>query len=130
MQTHANNPAAGYDRKLFRLLDWMMTLPDELQNRFEEQVNRYQEDRKVPLLSHMELRAEKRGNLKATQESVLDNLDVRFGAVPGELADAVAKIEDLEWLKQLHRRSVVVESIEAFQRLLAEEEPGQATDVP
>ena len=130
MQTHANNPAAGYDRKLFRLLDWMMTLPDELQNRFEEQVNRYQEDRKVPLLSHMELRAEKRGNLKATQESVLDNLDVRFGAVPGELADAIAKLEDLEWLKQLHRRSVVVESIEAFQRLLAEEEPGQATDVP
>ncbi len=126
----------GYDkediRQLFRLLDWMMTLPDELQNRFEEQVNRYQEDRKVPLLSHMELRAQKAGievgSLQTARESVLDNLDVRFGAVPAELADAVAKIEDLEWLKQLHRRSVVVESVETFQGLLAEGEQWQETE--
>ena len=46
-------------KQLFRLVDWMMTLPDELQQSFEGQVNQYQEEREMPLLSHMELRAEK-----------------------------------------------------------------------
>ena len=121
----------GYDkediRQLFRLVDWMMTLPDELQHRFENQVTQYQEERNMPLLSHMELRAEKRGkqlglelgSLQTARESVLDNLNVRFGEISPELAETISAIEDLLWLKQLHRHAIIADSVEAFQQFLA-----------
>ncbi|NET58127.1 MAG: hypothetical protein F6K47_18820 [Symploca sp. SIO2E6] len=45
----------------------MMTLPEELQQSFEEQLNRYQQERKMPLLSHMEIR----GIRRTARESVI-----------------------------------------------------------
>ena len=108
-----------------------MTLPDEIQQSFEAQVIQYQEERKVPLLSHMELRAEQRGkqigerigldlgNLQMARESVLDNLEVRFGEVPSDLVEAIDAIEDLELLKQLRRQAILVDSVEAFQQALS-----------
>jgi len=125
----------GYDkddiRQLFRLVDWMMTLPDELQHRFEHQVTQYQEERNMPLLSHMELRAEKRGeqrgeqrglvlgSLQTARESVLDNLDARFGEIPPALVETISVIEDLSLLKQLRKQAVLVDSVEVFQQFLA-----------
>lgn len=50
----------GYKRediiKLGQVIDQMMTLPQELQLSFEEKLNRYEEERRMPLLSNMELR--------------------------------------------------------------------------
>jgi len=92
----------GYDqediRKLFRLLDWIMTLPQELQRNFEAQLRRYQEDRRMPLLSHMELRAMQKGieqgrqegALQTARESLIEALEIRFQVVPLELIEAIA----------------------------------------
>lgn len=120
----------GYDqediRKLFRLVDWMMTLPDELQRSFEEQLTRYQEERKMPLLSRMELRAMQKGieqgSLQNARESVLEVLDIRFEVVPPELIEAINEIEDTSFLKQLLRDAIAVDSLEAFQQLLSQRE--------
>ena len=46
-----------------------MTLPNELQQRFEEQLTRYQEERKMPLLSTMELRAMQKGSLPNNEDT-------------------------------------------------------------
>jgi len=64
----------------------MMTLPEELQADFEQQLERYQEESKMPLLSQIETRAMRRGvqqeALRSGRESVLAALEVRFGEVP------------------------------------------------
>ena len=73
----------------------------------------------MPLLSHMELRTEKRGSLKIARESVLENLDVRFGEVPSEIVEAVNAIEDLSRLRQRRRQSITIGSLAAFQPLLS-----------
>ena len=109
----------GYDqddiRKLFRLVDWMMTLPDELQRRFEEQLTRYQEERQMPLLSRMELRAMQKGILQNARKSVLEVLEIRFEVVPPELIEAINEIEDTSVLKQLLRQAIALDSLEEFQ---------------
>ena len=118
----------GYDqehiRKLFRLLDWMMTLPQELQRNFEAQLRRYQEERRMPLLSHMELRAMQKGieqgTLQNARESVLEALAIRFEVVPPELIEAINQIEDTLTLKQLHRQAIAIDSIVQFQQLLSQ----------
>ncbi|NER97740.1 MAG: DUF494 family protein [Symploca sp. SIO1B1] len=108
----------GYDqediRKLFRAIDWMMTLPEELQQSFEEQLNRYQQERQMPLLSNMEIR----GIRQSTRESLLEVLTVRFEVVPPEVMEAINQIKDISVLKQLHRQAITIGSMVKFQQLL------------
>ena len=58
------------------------------------------------------------------QQAVLDALEVRFGAVPAPLQEAVPGIESPEALRALHRRGIVVESLAAFERELGERDGG------
>ncbi len=112
----------GYDRediiKLFRLLDWMMSLPEQLQRRFEVKLTSYQEERQMPVLSRMEHRGMQAGILQTARESVLEVLDVRFEVVPTEVIEAVKQIEDPSVLKQLLRQAISITSIEEFQQVL------------
>ena len=120
----------GYDqediRKLFRLVDWMMTLPQELQQNFEEQLKRYQEERRMPVLSHMEHRAMQegieQGTLQTIRESVLEVLTIRFKVIPLELIEAINQIQDSLVLKQLLRQAIAISSIAHFQQLLSPNE--------
>ena len=48
------------------------------------------------------------------REGVLEVLEVRFGAVPSALAEQVRQLKDRERLEGLHRRAIVVESLEVF----------------
>jgi len=105
-------------RKLFRLVDWMMTLPPELQQNFETQLKRYREERQMPVLSHMELRA----ILQTARESLLEVLEVRFAAVPTELIEAINQMKDASVLKQLHKQAITIGSIAQFQQLLSPNE--------
>ncbi|NER52228.1 MAG: hypothetical protein F6J92_37420 [Symploca sp. SIO1A3] len=111
-------------RKLFRLLDWMMTLPEELQLSFEEQLSRYQQERRMPLLSHMEIRGMQRGikqgTLQNARESVLEVLTVRFEVVPQEVIEPINEIEDASVLKQLLREAIAISSMVEFQQLLSQ----------
>ena len=91
-----------------------MALPDNLQLNFEAQVKRYKEETKMPLLSRMELRAQK----QTARESVLEVLELRFKPMPTEIAEAIDVIEDMAVLKHLHRQAVTSASLEAFHREL------------
>lgn len=116
----------GYDRndilKLFRLIDWMMALPEELQQSFEQKLIRYQEERQMPFLSRMELRAMQRGmeqgSLRTARADVIEVLEIRFEVVPPEVIEAVNQIEDTSVLKQLLRQAIAIPSIAEFKQLL------------
>src|SRR5947209_17494651 len=44
-------------RQLFRVIDWLMELPPALQEDFREEVDRYEEGRKVPYVTSIEREA-------------------------------------------------------------------------
>ncbi|NET61940.1 MAG: hypothetical protein F6K47_39235 [Symploca sp. SIO2E6] len=114
-------------RKLYRAVDWMMALPPKLQDSFEEQLKRYQQERQMPLLSNMEIRAMQRGieqgiergTVQTARESVLEVLTMRFEIVLPELIEAINQIEDSSVLKQLHRQAIAINSLAQFQQLLS-----------
>jgi flagellar biosynthesis/type III secretory pathway protein FliH len=127
----------GYERekiiKLFQVIDRMMTLPQELVQSFEERLNRYEEETRMPLLSNMELRGMERGleqglergleqgTRQTARDSVITVLRVRFGEVPTQLTDALNNIEDLPLLKQLLETAVNVNSMTEFQQFIVTE---------
>ena len=48
------------------------------------------------------------------QESVIDNLEARFGKVPSGLAQRISKVDDLEKLRELRRKAATVGSVKEF----------------
>lgn len=107
-----------------------MVLPEELQRSFEEKLGKYQEEKQMPLLSRMELRAMQKGVeqglqqglqqgiLQNAREAVLAVLEMRFAEVSPELIEVINGIEDVAMLKPLLKQAIAIPSIEDFQEVL------------
>ena len=64
-----------------------------------------------------------RGGRERAIEDLLDVLEIRFGlAASDPLAARIEAIDDMQHLKQLHRGSIQVPSLEAFRNLLNADE--------
>nr|WP_263012897.1 transposase [Ancylothrix sp. D3o] len=121
----------GYNQekiiRLFRLIDWMMTLPASIQQSFESKFKSYQEERKMPILSNIELRAmeagRQEGTLRTARESVLEVLEVRFNEVPPALRTLINQIEDISRLKQLLISAISIDSLADFQQIMESNRP-------
>jgi Putative transposase, YhgA-like len=110
----------GYTREmvleLFRLIDWMMTLPEELATSFDTELNVLEEERRMPYITSVERLAIKRN----TRESVIEVLETRFDQVPEEITAIINQIGELSVLKQLHKKAITADSLSTFMQLLNE----------
>lgn len=116
----------GYSRQdileLFRLIDWMMSLPESVESEFKQVLRRFEEDLQMPYVTSIERLARQEGLsegvLQQRREDVIEVLSVRFSALPPELVEFINQIEDLEWLKTLHRLAITIGSLAEFQTVL------------
>jgi Putative transposase, YhgA-like len=124
----------GYEREtvlqLFRLLDWMMILPEELTKKFDTEISDYEEEKKMPYVTSLERlyleRGEEIGREEGREEGILSNarqsilqvLEIRFQSVPKEISDRLDSISDLPKLQELHRLSVTISSVDDFVNLI------------
>ena len=154
-QATAGDPAARHDFKwaltrrlhergygwqdileLFRLLDWLLVLPEELEVAFRRKLTEYEEKQNMPhitsieRLSRQEGRQEGRvegrqegrqeGRRLTLQENVLDIIEARFGEVPYTLREHILAVGDEAELKRLHRQSALVNTLADFCALIAQ----------
>ena len=59
------------------------------------------------------------GSLQSTRDDILDVLLTRFDSAPQDIIDVLQTVEDISYLKSLHRQAVKIKSIEDFQQLLS-----------
>jgi transcriptional regulator with XRE-family HTH domain len=109
----------GYSRQdileLFRLIDWMMTLPESIESEFKQEIRNFEEDLQMPYVTSIERLARIEGVLQQRREDVIEVLEVRFEALPNELIERINQIEDLELLKTLLRQAITIGSVAEFQ---------------
>src|SRR5262249_46804309 len=55
-------------RQLFRVLDWILALPPELNQAFREEIHRFEEERKMPYVTSIEQLADEEGRLAGREE--------------------------------------------------------------
>ena len=116
----------GYSRQdileLFRLIDWMMSLPESIESEFKQEIRNFEEDLQMPYVTSIERLARQEGIsegvLQKGREDVIEVLEVRFEELPNELIEKINQIEDLELLKTLHRQAITIGSLDDFQRVL------------
>ena len=113
----------GWDRKavdsLFGFIDWVMRLPQLLEDRFDQSIVEEEEVNEMELLSPREKRWRKvfkaEGRTEESQFFVLDTLKLRFGSIPENLEAKVRKIESLEKLRNLHRTAIKATALSEFE---------------
>jgi len=105
---------------LFRFIDLVMRLPDDLELACEEEVQRYEEERQMPLVSNFERRAMARGVLQNAREAVVEVLTLRFSNVPTSLVERIEQLDDPAELKGLLRKATTADSLDDFEMELAE----------
>ncbi|HAB16542.1 MAG TPA: transposase [Verrucomicrobiota bacterium] len=114
--------ARGFERKdvleLLRLIDWQIALPRSLEIAFQNEAKELEKDQVMPYVTSFERLGREEGlqtgRLAAAREAIEEALRVRFGVVPDEVAEAVAKAADLSLLREWHRTAITAPSIEAF----------------
>jgi len=108
----------GYQREdiinLFKFIDWLMSLPTELEQEFQQELNQYEEEKRMPYITSVE----RMGMEKGMRESVIDALEIRFENVPSELVNKISQIQDTSLLKNLLRQAITLDSISDFQDYL------------
>ena len=85
--------------ELFRFIDWVLTLPEGLENQLWTEVQQFDEERRMRYVSSFERIAQKKGMEKGMEKGIGQGqarllrlqLQQRFGLIPPEIA---ARIED------------------------------------
>jgi len=108
--------------ELFRFIDWMMALPEGLERRFERELIRYEEEKKMPYVTSIERsgieKGLQQGLLQDAREAVIDILETRFAQVSSALVAAIHQIDDPAILRGLRKKAVTVGSLEEFADLI------------
>ncbi|MBF0141605.1 MAG: DUF4351 domain-containing protein, partial [Magnetococcales bacterium] len=77
----------------FRFIDWVLHLPEELDDRLNEEIVVFEESQKMPYISSMERFLEKRGVKKGEAMMLTRLLQRRFGTVPDWANEKIAKAD-------------------------------------
>ncbi|WP_137909220.1 hypothetical protein [Dolichospermum planctonicum] len=117
-------------RQLFRFIDWIMVLPEELAISFKTEIKSYEEARKMRYVTSIERLAKQEGIeeglqegrqlgvIQSSQDSVIEVLETRFGEVPITIINAVNNINDSSVLKTLLKRAISIPSLAEFEQFL------------
>jgi hypothetical protein len=100
-------------RELFRLIDWMMQLPPTLRNLFWQEVEKVQEERKMPFITTPELV----GLCKGIRMGIELFLRTRFGEAGLNLMPEINEIHDEEQLEAILKALETAASPDDVRRL-------------
>jgi len=112
--------------KLFKIIDMMMTLPEQLQQKLVKKINSFEEERKMPFISPTEQMAIERGKEIGKEIGALQNarnyiktvLQARLGEVSLEITASLAQISNLSILDEMLKLAVTVNSLNDFKQAL------------
>ena len=104
--------------ELFRLVDWLVKLPRELEARFRQQVHEFEANHVMPYVTSIEQhgieKGIEKGQLMTFRQNILDLFDLRFGAAPEATRERVNAETDLDKLREWHRLVATCPTREEF----------------
>jgi hypothetical protein len=89
--------------RLFRFIDWLMDLPEDLDKQFWQDLQRFEEDRKAPFITSVERIGYQRGHPEGQRQGLLEALELglqlRFGVAGLALLPQAQALADLAKLR-------------------------------
>ncbi len=96
-------------RQLFRVIDWMMDLPKPLEANFWQEINRYEQEKKMPFMTTPERIGREqglaeglnKGRIEGRAEGIELALQLKFGDAGLRLMPEIRAITDAAKLKEI-----------------------------
>ena len=104
-------------REIFRLIDWMMSLPEDLSGNFGQELNALEESLNMPYVTSVERIAEARGKVEGGASVLLAQLTKLCDPFPEDLGQRVRQLP-IERLKELGKALLDFRSVQDVQAWL------------
>lgn len=116
----------GYSKndiqELFRFIEWIMILPEELEQSFQMELDRFEEENNMPYVTNIERKGIKKGleqgREEGIREGIVDILEVRFGQISESLRKKLDQIKEFTQLKDLHKKAITITTLLEFEEML------------
>ena len=114
----------GYEQddilKLFRFMDYILRLPDDLASRFRSELESIEEKLSMPYVTSVERLARQegieqgieRGVLQCSRDLLLQTIQIRFGQIPDPLRASINACTSTEQLSDFHRQALLANSLD------------------
>jgi hypothetical protein len=94
-------------RQLFRVIDWMLDLPDVLTQAFKQELHQFEQEKQMPFITSVERVAREEGREEGRREELLAGLEValelKFGAAGLALLPEIKQIAQVDRLKAIQQ---------------------------
>lgn len=104
--------------RLFRLVDWMMSLPGPQVAQFDADLDRFEKERQMPVITPREQRLLDTGAARGLRDGIEAVLDLRFGVDGVALMARVQQVLDIAFLEQFLRTAKTAPDLDALRTLL------------
>ena len=104
-------------RQLFRFIDWVMELPEPLEERFWDEIDAYQQEMVMPFIDIAERKAMEKGREEGLLEGMEALLRVKFGAEGLELMPELRELRDQKLLRKVLARVDTADSPDDLRRV-------------
>ncbi len=111
--------AARRVRQLFRLVDWLMELPEDLKIEFRKQVTEYQGEKRMPFIDTLEEIRLERGRADAFTKGIEKLLTLRYPDAAAGLMSEIRQIHDHQQLERILDAAATVASPDELRKLWA-----------
>jgi hypothetical protein len=108
-------------RQLFKMIDWLLELPEELAKQFDQEIEDYEKEKKMEYVTSVERHGIEKGREQGRREAVLELIAVgleRFGTDGRQLLPAVSQIADMARLLAIHQTVYSADELDAVRELL------------
>ncbi len=118
-------------RHLYDFIDWMVDLPEELNDKLWEEMRQYEKENNMPYINSAERYGMKKGleqgleqgrqegELQTLRTTIEEILKLRFGALPDEVREYIHHLSDSARLRHLQREAVLCPQLEGFTEQLS-----------
>jgi len=104
-------------RQLFWFIDWLLTLPEELEQKFWTEVRALDEEKKMRYVTSIERIGHKRGLKEGFKAAVRQALEVRFGEAGLALISEVEALDDESLIRRINEALIRGSSLEQIRRI-------------
>jgi hypothetical protein len=115
----------GFSRQqileLFRFIDWVMELPQALEDKFDNAIYEFEEVKKMQYITSIERRGIKKGLQQGLQQGLLESitfgLELRFGKEGMREVPNIKKIKSVERLRLIFNALKTVQSLDELRKM-------------
>lgn len=99
---------------LFGFIDWVMSLPSELEQEFQQQIQQLEEERRMPYITSVERSGIRQGLL----EGISLGLKLKFGDKGNSFKPEISDIRDVEQLRAILKRLETADTLDELRQII------------